>query len=129
MITAHTILFVADQARSTEFYSRVLGVEPDLNVPGMTEFHVSDGAVLGLMPRSSAARLFADKIKIAQENDFHKAAELYLLVNDAAAYFRRAIEAGANEISPLTLRDWGHRAAYCLDPEGHIIAFAQGSDG
>lgn len=125
MITAHTILFVADQAKSTEFYSRVLRVEPVLNVPGMTEFHIADGAVLGLMPRMSAARLFADSINIAKDDDFYKATELYLLVDDAAAYFQRAIEACATEISPLTLRDWGHRAGYCLDPDGHVIAFAE----
>lgn len=34
----HTILYVADQNRSTEFYKLVLGFEPQLNVPGMTEF-------------------------------------------------------------------------------------------
>lgn len=125
MIIAHTILFVADQARSAGFYSRVLDVEPNLNVPGMTEFHIADGAVLGLMARASAERLFADSVKIVEENDFKKVVELYLLVNDAAAYLQRAIESGAQEISRLQLRDWGHRAGYCLDPDGHIIAFAQ----
>lgn len=129
MTTAHTILFVADQAKSTEFYSRVLDVTADLNVPGMTEFRLSDGAVLGLMPRSSAKRLFADTVEIAIEDDFHKSAELYLLVDDAAAYLQRAFEAGAKKISPLNLRDWGHRAGYCLDPDGHIIAFAEVASG
>lgn len=128
MIIAHTILFVVDQARSTAFYSRVLGIEPRLNVPGMTEFHLTDGAVLGLMPRDSAARLFADKVEIVDGCDFGKSDELYLLVNDAAGYLQRASEAGAREISPLTLRDWGHLAGYCLDPDGHVIAFAQSPD-
>ncbi len=91
----------------------------------MTEFHIADGAVLGLMARASAERLFADSVKIVEENDFKKVVELYLLVNDAAAYLQRAIESGAQEISRLQLRDWGHRAGYCLDPDGHIIAFAQ----
>jgi uncharacterized glyoxalase superfamily protein PhnB len=127
--TAHTILFVADQARSTKFYSRVFGVEPNLNVPGMTEFRIAPGAVLGLMPRDSAARLFADTVTIAVEDDFHKATELYLLVDDADVYLQRAIEAGAREISPLTVRDWGHRAGYFLDPDGHIIALADDVTG
>ena len=125
MLTLHTILFVADQAKSTEFYSRVLNLQPDLNVPGMTEFHLSDGAVLGLMPRASAERLFTDKVKIARENLNEKSAELYLLVDEAANYIRRAINEGAVEIDPLQLRDWGHRASYYLDPDGQIIAFAQ----
>lgn len=127
MIIAHTILFVVDQVRSTDFYSRVLGIEPRLDVPGMTEFHLSDGAVLGLMPRDSAARLFADMIEIVDERDFGKSAELYLLVDDAADYLKRAIENGASEVSPMSLRNWGHLAGYCLDPDGHVIAFAQSS--
>lgn len=95
----------------------------------MTEFEISSGSILGLMPRDAAGRLFAKRIKIAVEDDFQKAAELYLLVDNAAAYLLRAIEAGAREISPLTSRDWGHRAGYCLDPDGHIIAFAEIADG
>ncbi len=125
MITLHTILFVADQAKSTEFYSHVLNAEPELNVPGMTEFHLSDSAILGLMPRTSAERLFSGNVKIAQENLNEKSAELYLLVDDAAAYIQRAVNAGAFEISPLQMRDWGHQAGYCLDPNGQIIAFAE----
>lgn len=118
-------MFVANQEKSTEFYSRVLNAEPALNVPGMTEFHLSDGAVLGLMPRASAERLFSDKVKIATDNLNEKSAELYLLVDDAAAYIQRAVNAGAVEISPLQMRDWGHQAGYCLDPNGQIIAFAK----
>lgn len=125
MITAHTILFVEDQARSTDFYSRALSIEPRLNVPGMTEFEISIGAILGLMPRDSAARLFADTIEIVDGSAFGKSAELYLLVDDAADYLRRAIENGASEVSPMSPRSWGHLAGYCLDPDGHVIAFAQ----
>ena len=31
---------------------------------------------------------------------------------------------GAIELSPLTRRPWGDDAAYCLDPDGHVVAFA-----
>lgn len=125
MITLHTILFVADQAKSTDFYSSVLNIKPGLDVPGMTEFNLSSGAVLGLMPRASAERLFSGTVKIATENLDQKSAELYLLVDDAASYIKRAVHAGAVEIDPLQTRDWGHRAGYCLDPNGQIIAFAE----
>lgn len=40
-LRTHFILYVEDQGRSTEFYTRVLGREPSLNVPGMTEFELS----------------------------------------------------------------------------------------
>lgn len=46
----HFIFYVQDQARSTNFYAQVLTQTPSLNVPGMTEFVLTDGCVLGLMP-------------------------------------------------------------------------------
>jgi catechol 2,3-dioxygenase-like lactoylglutathione lyase family enzyme len=42
--TAHFILYVADQAASAAFYTRVLGASPTLDVPGMTEFALGAGA-------------------------------------------------------------------------------------
>ena len=41
----HFILYVADQTRSTQFYAAALGIAPRLNVPGMTEFTLPNGAV------------------------------------------------------------------------------------
>ncbi|MBK6476581.1 MAG: hypothetical protein IPF95_18030 [Flavobacteriales bacterium] len=38
MLRIHFILYVQDQLRSTSFYTALLGLEPTLNVPGMTEF-------------------------------------------------------------------------------------------
>jgi len=29
------------------------------------------------------------------------------------------------ELSGVENRDWGHRAAYSLDPDGHVLAFAE----
>jgi uncharacterized glyoxalase superfamily protein PhnB len=51
-------------------------------------------------------------------------AELYLHVADPAAFHRRALQAGALELSPPLPRDWGDVVAYSLDPDGHVLAFA-----
>lgn len=51
-------------------------------------------------------------------------AELYLRVANASELHQRALAAGAVELSPMLLRDWGHQAAYSLDPDGHVLAFA-----
>jgi len=34
------------------------------------------------------------------------------------------VAAGAAELSPVLPRDWGDGVGYCLDPEGHVLAFA-----
>lgn len=120
----HFILYVSDQKRSTAFYSAVLGEAPTLNVQGMTEFTLADGAVLGLMPETGIVNLLGKAIVHPAMARGIPRSEVYLVVENPAAFYARAIQTGARELSPLALRDWGHQAAYCLDPDGHVLAFA-----
>ena len=120
----HFILYVADQQRSMEFYSAALGATPTLNVSGMTEFSLGENAVFGLMPEDGIVRLLGERITHPSLARGIPRCEVYLVVDDAAAFHSRAVKAGAREISPLALRDWGHFAAYSLDPDGHVLAFA-----
>ena len=120
---AHFILYVRDQRRSCDFYRRLLEREPRLDVPGMTEIELSDGAVLGLMPEAGITRLLGARVDPSRAAGAPRA-ELYLLVDDAAALHARAVAAGAEELSPPSRRDWGHVAGYVLDPDGHVLAFA-----
>lgn len=124
-MTAHFILFVADQAKSAEFYREVLKIIPRLDVPGMTEFEVGADAVLGLMPIAGASRLIGADNFSNDEKELSPRAELYLLVDSPADHHKRALNAGARDISSLADRDWGHRAAYCFDLDGHVLAFAE----
>jgi catechol 2,3-dioxygenase-like lactoylglutathione lyase family enzyme len=128
MTTAHFILYVKDQARSTEFYRQVLDCPPTLDVPGMTEFALADQCVLGLMPEANIKRLLGEKLPDPAAGNGLPRAELYLLVPRPQDYHRRAIASGAIELSSLATRDWRHRAAYSLDPDGHVLAFAEPLD-
>ncbi|MEW5765492.1 MAG: VOC family protein [Acidobacteriota bacterium] len=120
----HLILYVADQARSADFYRKALAAEPCLDVPGMTEFDLGHGVVLGLMPERGIRRLLGDRIPDPAAAGGIPRAELYLRVEDPAACLDRAVGAGARLLDPVRARDWGHRAGYCLDPDGHVLAFA-----
>lgn len=122
--TSQFILYVDDQQRSTDFYSAVLEKAPRLDVPGMTEFELGASAILGLMPKAGIVRLLRDVLGDAMVPNGQLRAELYLMVDDPTAYHRRALRSGAQHLSDLSVRDWGHRAAYCLDPDGHVLAFA-----
>jgi uncharacterized protein len=124
----HFILYVSDQERSTAFYSDVLGESPTLNVPGMTEFRLQDSTVLGLMPETGIVDLLGRAILNPALARGIPRAEVYLVVENPAVFYARAIAAGAHEVSQLALRDWGHHAAYCLDPDGHVLAFATPAD-
>jgi uncharacterized protein len=119
----HIILYVRDQETSRRFYETVLGIRPSLHVPGMTEFQLASGTILGLMPEAGIARvLHLDVEAIAPAG--HLRSELYLVVDEPETCHQRALDAGASELSPLAVRNWGHAVAYSLDPDGYVLAFA-----
>ena len=121
----HFILYVKDQEQSKKFYSIVLAKEPTLHVPGMTEFELSDGCVLGLMPELGIKRLLGEHLPDPELARGIPRAELYLRVDNPIVYHERAIKMGAKELSGLEPRDWGDIAAYSIDQDGHVIAFAK----
>jgi uncharacterized protein len=121
---AHFIFYVGDQAAATAFWQVVLDCPPALDVPGMTEFALGTQVVLGLMPEAGIRTLLGPSLPDPASAHGVPRAELYLVVDDAAAYHARAQAAGAIELSALSRRSWGDNAAYSLDPDGHVIAFA-----
>ena len=119
------VLYVADQRRSVAFFAAVLGREPRLDVPGMTEFDLPGGGALGLMPEAGIKRLLGAALPDPARANGVPRAELYLRVENPEAFHTRALRAGARELSPLLPRDWGEEVAYSLDPDGHVLAFAR----
>ena len=126
---SYFILYVADQERSTAFYKTVLASDPLLHVPGMTEFTLPSGAILGLVPERRIKALLGQALPDPAAAHGIPRAELYLLLEEPAAFHERALRNGARELSALAPRDWGHTAAYSLDPDGHVIAFARATAG
>ena len=122
---ANMILYVSDQGKSRDFYAAALAMKPALDVPGMTEFRLNDGCVLGLMPEKGIKRLLGDRLPDPALAGGYPRAEIYLTVDDPAACHCRALEAGAKELSPLKVMDWGDTAAYSLDPDNHVLVFAK----
>lgn len=124
ILRLQTILYVEDQERSRDFYRAVLGIEPSLDVPGMTEFAIG-GTKLGLMPSQGIKKLLGDAVHDPKLAGGISRCELYLVVDDPQAYILRALAAGMKELSPFERRDWGDEVAYFADPDFHIIAFAR----
>ena len=119
------ILFVADQQKSRDFYSSVLQMNPELDVPGMTEFKLIDGLKLGLMPENGIARILSDQTPHPKTGSGIPRCELYLLLDNIDEAYERALKAGAKEISKIQDRDWGNAVGYLSDPDGHLIALAK----
>jgi len=119
------ILYVDDQKKSAEFYSKLLQQNPILDVPGMTEFLLKENCKLGLMPNSGIRKIICPSMPEPHLGNGIPRCEVYIFVEDLELVFRRAVEAGAKLISPIEMRNWGDKVCYFADPDGHIIAFAE----
>lgn len=122
-----TILYVSNQEVSCKFYEKIFRQAPDLNVPGMTEFIVSDNFKIGLMPNDGIAKILSDKTPHPGTGNGIPRCELYFYVDDVQMEYDNAIKSGAKLISGIADRDWGDRVCYFSDPDGHILAFADNS--
>ncbi|SMC44980.1 VOC family protein [Moheibacter sediminis] len=119
------IIYVENQEISTDFYKKLFRKEPVLNVPGMTEFELNDNCKLGLMPNAGMAAILNNQTPHPNEGTGIPRCELYFYITDIEDEFKNAIEIGAKLISHVSERNWGDKACYFTDPDGHIIAFAE----
>ena len=119
-----TILYVNNQEESSQFYQKIFRCLPNLDVPGMTEFVISDCCKLGLMPNKGIAKILSPVMPHPDNGNGIPRCELYLYIENIRFEFENAIKSGAKLISPIANRDWGNRVCYFADPDGHIIAFA-----
>ncbi len=120
-----TILYVNDQLISTEFYTKLFRQNPDLNVPGMTEFKLAENCKLGLMPNKGIAKILSGKTPHPDLGNGIPRCELYFYVENIQFEYDNAIQMGAKLISPIEDRDWGDKVCYFADIDGHIIGFAE----
>ncbi|MCC6815858.1 MAG: lactoylglutathione lyase [Saprospiraceae bacterium] len=119
------ILFVNDQDTSYQFYKKVFRKEADLNVPGMTEFNLSDNCKVGLMSTRNIEKILEARSPHPDKGNGVPRCELYFYVDNIQVEFDNAKKIGAKLLSPIKERDWGDKACYFSDPDGHIIAFAE----
>ena len=120
-----TILYVNDQEVSCRFYTMLFRREPDLHVPGMTEFVISENCKLGLMPNKGIAKILGDTMPHPDRGNGIPRCELYFYVDELQQVYDHALQSGAVLIHGIADRDWGDRVCYFSDPDGHIIAFAE----
>jgi predicted enzyme related to lactoylglutathione lyase len=119
------ILYVNDQEISCKFYQNIFHKKADLNVPGMTEFNLSDNYKVGLIPNKGIAKILADKTPHPDSGNGIPRCELYFYVDNIQLEFENATKNGAKLISPIIDRDWGDKVCYFSDPDGYILAFAE----
>lgn len=119
-----TILAVSDREASLSFYRAAFGWPARVEVPVYAELELPDGRGLGLYQREGYAHN-TNQAPAAVPDGGISGTEIYLHCDDLAAAIDRIRAAGARELSPLALRDWGDEAAYFADPDGNVLVLAR----
>jgi PhnB protein len=108
-------LGVSSAAEAADFYVKALGAKEILRMPPddkgryMHIHLVVNGGSLML------ADAFPDH---GHPLESHRGYTLYLQVDDADAWWKRAVEAGAEPLMPVTVMFWGDRYGEFRDPYG-----------
>lgn len=109
------VLAVLDLARSTHYYTSVLGLQIDFTAPGWT--FLSRGAFRVMLGECK------DAIPPADLGDHSRYG--YVTVSDAAALFADYQGSGAEFTQALADKPWGMREFGIRTVDGHRIMFGQ----
>jgi lactoylglutathione lyase len=115
----YVILFVSDIQLSIAFYRDVVGLPFTFTEAGYAEF-ATEGTKFALYERARLPGLIG-KEGVAG-GPF---GEVVFLVEDVDAEAERVRGASAAILSGPVDRPWGHRTLHVLDPDGHVVEFAQ----
>ena len=123
----HTItpnLVVQDASKAIDFYKKAFGAEELVRMPG------PDGKVMHAEIKigDSIVMLGEEMPEMGTRNPKAYGGSpvgFYLYVEDVDALWKRAVQAGAKPIMPLTDMFWGDRTGRLEDPFGHRWSPAQ----
>jgi PhnB protein len=111
-------LIVSDAARAIEFYQRGLGAQELLRMPGPggrimhAEVKIGDSIVmLGEEPPDKP-------VMRSPRSAGMRTSSLYVYVPDVDTAFKRALQAGATVVAPISDMFWGDRIGTIEDPAG-----------
>ena len=115
----YVILYVHDLGDSIAFYRDVVGLPFKFEQSGYAEF-ATQGTKFALFERSAVPELIGRPAK-----EGGPTGEVAFVVDDVDAEATRLAAAGVSILSEPFDRPWGHRTLYFLDPDEHVVEFAQ----
>jgi uncharacterized glyoxalase superfamily protein PhnB len=119
-----TILAVRDVEAATRFYRRAFGWSQTVGVRVYSELELPGGMRLGLYERNAFGRN-TGQVPSGIEPGEIAPTEIYLYTDAIEEVIASLSAAGARELSPLALRDWGDEAAYFADLDGNVLVLAR----
>ncbi len=120
-----TILYVADVAGSLDFYERALGQRRRFVHESGQYAELDTGeTVLALAAHELAAANLPGVFRPEEGPSTRPAFEVCFVTNNVQSAFDRAIEEGAESVSPPQTKPWGQDVAYVRDPDGNLVEIA-----
>jgi lactoylglutathione lyase len=121
----YTILYVEDVERSLEFYERAVGIERRfLHESGQYAELETGATALAFAAHELAASNLPDVYASGGPVAGRPSFEVCFVTEDVAGAHQRAIEAGADPVTPPQTKPWGQDVAYVRDPDGTLIELA-----
>ncbi len=115
----YVILYVRDLDASIAFYRDVVGLPFKFQQSSYAEF-ATEGTKFALFERSAVPELIGRPV-----TEGGPSGEVAFVVEDVDAEAERMRAAGVRVLSDPVDRAWGHRTLYVLDPDDHVVEFAQ----
>lgn len=121
----YTILYVSDVAASLDFYERALGQRRRfLHESGQYAELDTGGTALALAAHELAAANVPALFGPSERRDAPPSFEVCFVTRGVQAAFDRAVEEGAEAVSPPQRKPWGQEVAYVRDPDGNLVEIA-----
>ena len=122
MTFAYAILYVADVARSLEFYERAFGFTRRFLHESGTYGELETGTTtLSFASLALAEGNFPGGVTPSSREARPAASELAFATGDVAAAFAKAVEAGAFAAAAPKQKPWGQTVAWVRDLDGHLV--------
>jgi len=118
----NVILTVDDGARAIEFYKDAFGAEEISRLPmggkiGHAELQIGDTRIM-------LNDEFPDHDNLSPKSRGGTTVGFVIYTNDVDSAFKKALDAGGSETSPVQNQFWGDRVGTLTDPFGHKWSIA-----
>ncbi len=116
-----TTLFIADLARTKDFYSKAFEKSPVYEDANSVVFQFGE-SLINLLVETQAPGLISPAKVATQEGGSR--AQMTVQVEDVDAHVARLRSLGIDLVNGPMDRPWGIRTALFADPDGHLWEFA-----
>jgi lactoylglutathione lyase len=121
----YTILYVEDVAASLDFYERAFGQSRSFVHESGQYGELGTGAtVLAFASHELAALNLPGAYKSPEMDSIPTTFEICFVTDDVQAGFARAVEGGAEPVTPPQTKPWGQDVAYVRDLDGNLVEIA-----